>query len=162
MQVFVRRSALTLATDEAVPVMAYYEDSVEITADMQRPEFATLSLPGHAIRTGPALPSLAPGWREENKSQIVSGEAERRILDVFPEHSQRNSMHEVYAYLTGFGADAGKWPASAQRRRAEIDRCWSYVDAVRNTATEMLKSALAADPTADSHWPTRIAPYQSG
>jgi hypothetical protein len=162
MQVLVRRSALTLATDEAVPVMAYYEDSVEITADMQRPEFATLSLPGHAIRTGPALPSLAPGWREESKSQIVCGEAKRRILSVFPEHSQRNSMYEVNSYLTEYGTSLGKWPAAAQQRKAEIERCWTYVNAVRNAASDMLKSALAADPTADSHWPTRIAPYQPG
>lgn len=160
MQVFVRRSDLTLATGEAVPVMGYYEDSAAITPQMQRPGFTLLSLATTAMQPGPLMSELVTGWRESNKPQIVYGEAGRRILDVFPEHSQRNSVHEINSYLTQHGADSSRWPATARARQAEIDRCWTYLNAVRATANAMLKSALPADPTRDSHWPTRVGPYQ--
>jgi hypothetical protein len=44
MQVFVRRSDLTLRADEAVAVMMSLEDSTPITPDMLRPDFSLFSL----------------------------------------------------------------------------------------------------------------------
>lgn len=163
MRVFVRRSSLTLAADEAAQVMAYFDDAATISPEMtKRPDFAVLSLPASAFRPTDHLPELMPGWRESNKATIAYGEAARRILDVFPEHSQRNSIAEMQADMTQYGAEIGQWPAEAQRRKAEVDRSWAYVAAVRGRANAMLKGALPADPTADSHWPTRASPYQPG
>lgn len=163
MQVFVRRSSLTLTADEAVSVMGYFDDAATLPpAMLRRTDFTLLSLANGAILPGMGLGSLAPGWREANRAQIVSGEATRRIDAVFPEYSQRNSIAEMNGYIVSLGVTATAWPTAPQRRKAEIDRAWSYVNAVRASADGMLKGALPADPTNDSHWPTRATAYQSG
>jgi hypothetical protein len=105
-------------------------------------------------------PRLTPGWREANKQRIVSAEATKRIDAAFPEYSQRNSLAEMNGYFAAHGPDAARWPAAAQRRKAEIDRAWAYVTATRAVANGLLKGALPADPTANGHWPTTIAAYQ--
>jgi hypothetical protein len=165
MQVFVLRSTLTLAADEAALVMATYDDSVPLTPDMWPAQCTLLSLPGKAIRntalgTAPLGAQLEPGWRDTHKTQIPNGEAARRILAAFAEHSQRNSAHELSSLMAQHGVDSARWPAAAQRRKSEIDRAWSYVDAVRHAATGFGNRALPADPSADGHWPARIAVYQ--
>jgi hypothetical protein len=162
MQVFVRRSSLTLAANETVPVMGFYEDSTAITPEMQRPDFALLSLAGSSLRSTPlGMSQLVSGWREANREQIAYGEAERRILAAFPDYSQRNAAAEIMGYIAVHGANAAAWPAPAQRRKAEIDRAWAYVDEVRRASHVMLAGALPADPTSNAHWPPRISAYQS-
>ena len=122
-----------------------------------RPEPA----PAAAVQQTDRFPVLARGWRQTYREQIVYGEAERRILEAFPDYSQRNSASELMGYVSTHGANAGAWPATAQRRKTEIDRAWAYVEAVRRASHGMLTGALPADPTANSHWPTRAAAYQS-
>jgi hypothetical protein len=162
MQVFVRRSSLTLAADETVRVMAFYDDGVAITPAMQRPELTLLSLAANAIRPTPTgMSALVAGWRESNREQIANGEAERRILEAFPDYAQRNASAELMGYLSTHGANASAWPREAQQRKAEIDRAWAYVEAVRRASNGMVARALPGDPTADSHWPTRITAYRS-
>jgi len=162
MQVFVHRSDLTLTIGEVVRVFGYYEDGTEIAPDAHGFGAALLSLSQAAIvNDSLRTTTLAPGWREANRELIVYSEAERRILAAFPDYSQRNSSAELMGYLAVHGANAAAWPAAAQRRKAEIDRAWAYVDAVRRASHGMLAGALPADPTADGHWPMRINAYQS-
>ena len=161
MQVFVNRSDLTLAANEAVPVLGYYDDAQPIDRAAHGASAAILSLSaGAVVNTSLGMPTLAAGWREANKQRIASAEATRRIDAAFPEYSQRNSLAELTGYLAEHGADAGRWPAAAGRRKAEIDRAWDYVNAVRAAAGGLVKAALPADPTADSHWPRTMTAYQ--
>jgi hypothetical protein len=161
MKVFVDRSDLTLTANEAVRVLGYYEDHVAVspTAHGDR---ATILFVGPGAVVNANGPTLPPGWREANRTQLAYGEAERRILEAFPDYSQRNSAAELMGYLSVHGANASAWPATAQRRKAEIDRAWAYVEAVRRAASAMLAGALPANPSANSHWPTQISVYQSG
>ena len=160
MQVFVRRSDLTL---DSVPVIGTYDDSVRIDPAQHGGDMVVLSLPPNAVISPTAeisMPMLVTGWREANKQQIISAQATKLIDDVFPEYSQRNSTAELTGYIATYGADSNKWPDAARKRKAEIDRCWSYVNAVRNKSTAMMRASLPVDPTANSNWPTRIASYQ--
>ena len=161
MQVFVRRSDLTLKADEAVAVMMSFEDSTPITEDMWRQGFTLFSLASSAIDRSYVPPRLTPGWREANRAQIISGEATRRIDAAFPEYSQRNSAAEMMGYISVHGANSATWPREAQQRKAEIDRAWAYVEAVRQASHGILRGALPADPSASGHWPNRAAAYQS-
>ena len=161
MQVFVRRSDLTLRTDEAVAVMMSLEDMTPITPDMLRPDFSLFSLATTAIDRSHVPPRLTPGWREANRAQIISAEATRRIDAAFPEYSQRNSAAEMMGYIAVHGANSATWPREAQQRKAEIDRAWAYVEAVRQASHGLMRGALPADPTASGHWPNRAAAYQS-
>jgi hypothetical protein len=161
MRFFVRRSSLTLDANEAVTVIAYFDDAAPIAKDMLRPELAMLSLPADVLQqTMGGFPQLAAGWRD-NRAAVANGEAEHRILAAFPAHAQRNSLYELQTLILAHGASPAKWPDSASRRRSEIDRAWAYVEAVRRKADSMVKGALPADPTADSHWPTRPSPYRA-
>jgi hypothetical protein len=162
MRIFVRRSSLTLKSDEVVPVLMTLDDSAELPNEAQWPQLrdaAMLNLPASAIQHVDMRPTLPPGWRETYRSQIAEGEAERRILAAFPEPLQRYSLYELDAAILDHGSDAKQWPQSAQRRKADIERAWGYVQAVRAKAGSLAKSALPADPTADRHWPARIEPY---
>lgn len=161
MRVFVRRSDLKMTADEVVAVAYYFEDSVAIPPEIHRPELVMLSVSAATIQQTQTTPVLARGWREANRELLANSEAERRILEVFPDYAQRNSSAELMGLIAAHGANSGTWPAGAQRRKTEIDRAWAYVDAVRRASNGMLAGALPADPTATSHWPTRVAAYQS-
>jgi hypothetical protein len=172
MQVFVARAELTGAADEIVIVRGSYDDNVVISTNAHGDGMIILSvLPTAILREGaagdpaaagqvwPQPPRLVTDWRESSKTQIVGGEANRRIVDVFPDYSQRNSNSEMNSYITQYGTDSATWPAGAQSRKAEIDRCWTYVNAVRDNANAMTATTLPVDPTGDGNWPTRVPPY---
>jgi hypothetical protein len=161
MRVFVARSQLRMTDDEVVQVVTYFEDGAAIPDAMKRPELTMLTVPAAAVEQTQRFPVLARGWRQTYRESIVYGEAERRILDAFPDYSQRNSASELMGYIAVHGANAGAWPPPAQRRKTEIDRAWSYVETVRRASHGMLAGALPADPTANSHWPRPAAAYQS-
>jgi hypothetical protein len=151
MQVFVRRSTLT---NEAVPILLSVDDTAAIPLEMQRPGLTVLSVAGSAIQNSERGPALEPGWRETNQREIIKGEARRRILEAFPEHEQRNAALEIALLLATHGS--GQWPREAQGRKAEIERAWGYINAVRAAAKAMLATGtLPVDPTADAHWPKR-------
>jgi hypothetical protein len=163
MQVFVKKSDLTASTTkDDILVLAMIEDGVELPRGTYGSDIAVLSLPPSAVvqsgMTG--MSTLAPGWRNKFKTEAVGSESSKRILDVFPEHSQRNSMQELNSYVMQYGAESSKWPAAAQARKGEIDRCWNYVNAVRAAHKGMMAKAMAFDPTSDGQWPAKIAPYQ--
>jgi hypothetical protein len=162
MKVFVDRSELTLTANEAVRVLGYYEDHVAVSPTAHGDRATILFVgPGAVINANNQGPALPPGWRDANRTQLAYGEAERRILEAFPDYSQRNASAELMGYLSVHGATVSGWPAAAQKRKGEIDRAWSYVEAVRRAANGMLAGGMPANPTADSHWPTRISPYRS-
>jgi hypothetical protein len=162
MQAFIRRSELTLAAKEVVRVLASYDDGFEIASTAHGSGVTIVLLPPSAISNSPQGPTLAAGWREAHRDRIVRGEAERRIVEAFPDYSQRNALAELVGYLVAHGpAIGGAWPKAAQQRRAEIERAWTYVHAVRRSAKTMLGRDLPADPTADGHWPPRAAAYKS-
>jgi hypothetical protein len=156
MQVFVRRSDLSRKPEEAMTVMGFYEDATTITPEMGRPEFVILSLPATALEAGPtSMRELRPGWREKYRETIIYGEAERRILATLPAHAQRNVLAEYMSFFAHHGADAAKWPPVAKQRQGEIERGWTYINAVRQAAKGLLHKT-PADPTADNLWPKRI------
>jgi hypothetical protein len=162
MRTFVRRSSLTLKTDEVVPVLLTLDDRAEVPTEKQWPmvrETAMLDLPPDAVRQVDMRPVLPPNWRETYRTQIAQREAERRIEEAFPEPLQRYSLYELNAATLDHGTDAKQWPTRTRQHKADIDRAWNYVQAVRAKANDMAKSALPADPTSDRHWPPRIAPY---
>jgi hypothetical protein len=155
MQVFVRRSSL--ASDEVI-VLYCLDDAIQITPEMQAPDSTVLSLGPNAIQTSMHGTRLKAGWREANAARLLRGEAERRILAVFPEHAQRNAAIELGLMAGQQGDNA--WLKRAQQRRTEIERVFAYVNAVR-LAAQRLTGALPSDPTADSHWPARAAAYKA-
>jgi hypothetical protein len=157
MKVFVKRSDLTLSANAAVSVIGYYDDHTDIAPTAHGAGATVLSLGPEAVVTGPLRGmTLASNWRDLYRDQMAHGEAERRIVAAFPEHSQRNCLAEYMGYIVAHGPDAAKWPKVAQSRRAEIERLWAYVTAVR-LAARSVATALPTDPTADAHWPARIS-----
>lgn len=161
MQVFIKRS--DLMSKEAIRVAGYCEDAVAIDPDAHGADMVVLSLSRAAIvhRPDGGGMVLRADWREANRERIAAGEAERRIFAAFPEYSQRNSMAELIGYIASLGANSATWPREAQQRKAEIDRAWAYVAAVRRASNGMLSGTLPGDPTADGNWPTRTAAYKS-
>lgn len=157
MQVFVRRSELTVGHD--VHVLASFDDNVVVDPKTYGDGAALLQVPPSVIIHRPGLSVLAEDWWEKSKQQVMSIQASKLIDDVFPEYSQRNSTAELTGYIATYGADSSKWPDAARKRKTEIDRCWNYVNAVRGKCTAMMKGELPSDPTAGSNWPTRISPY---
>jgi hypothetical protein len=159
MQMYVPKSQLTGAADELVTVLASYQDGVVVNAFQVPPNCTVLSLPQPMIASNAGMPVLQKGWRNDNGPQVLNFEANNRINAVFPDYSQRNANNEATGYITQYGSDSTKWPAAAQSRKAEMDRCWNYVNAVRAAANTLVLSMLPADPTDNSHWPTPISPY---
>jgi hypothetical protein len=159
MQIFVDKTTLTGAGDEVVTVFGAYDDTATVASNAHGPNATVLTLPIDAIVTTQPPMTLVQDWRTTYNAQVLNGEANKRIVAVFPEYSQRNSNAELNNYITTYGANAGAWPAAQQSRKAEIDRCWQYVNDVRTKANAMAEAALPVDPTADANWPTVIAPY---
>jgi hypothetical protein len=141
-----------------------YEDAQVIDLTTVKPQWTIMSVAGSYIQNDPYLSArqLQPAWREPNKTQILSYEANARIQAVFPDYSQRNANNEMNGYITTYGANSASWPSAQQSRKAEMDRCWTYVSAVRASANNAGNVALPADPTDDSHWPTRVPAYVPG
>jgi hypothetical protein len=162
MQVFVNRSDLTGAVDERVNVIATYTDGIVINPTMHGTAATLLSLPTAAIAGANQMPYLVQNWRTINPNQEITFEANVRINAVFPDYSQRNANNEMNGYITAYGTNTGSWPAAAQSRNAEMNRCWTYVNQVRAAANSMAASLLPADPTSDAFWPTAISPYVPG
>jgi len=175
MQVFVRRADFTGQPDEVVYVQATYDDTTTVDPTSYDGNLITiLSLPPGAVlitrATPPAegdppplpadtRPKLSTTWRTDYATNVLTGEANRRITAAFPDYSQRNSNAELNGYITTYGADATVWPAYQISRKAEIDRCWNYVNSVRASANAMGSQSLPLDPTANGNWPTVISPY---
>ena len=157
MQVFVLRSQLTGNPDEVVNIVASYDDATIIDPGAHGTGATVMSLPMSA-KKGMVLVN---GWRTNNAPQVLAYEANVRVLAAFPDYSQRNANNELNGYIILYGTNQSTWPPEAQARKAEMDRCWNYVNSVRATYATMSASALPADPTSDSHWPARISPYCS-
>lgn len=161
MQVVVNKSDL-ISGNDSIYVSVMYGDNVDVNLADQPPGSIVLSVSPSAVERLPIGGRLVKTWRETEKSTIVFTEAKRRIEEIFPEYSQRNANHELESYVLSYGSEPTKWPANVRARKDEIDRCWNYVDAVRAKSNNLVGAALAADPTADGNWPTRIAPYVPG
>jgi hypothetical protein len=161
MQVIVPQASLTLAPDELVNIMMSFQDNQTFDPSVVVAGWTVFSVPNSAITVDATKTThvLVTGWRSSNAQQTVSYEATARINAVFPDFSQRNANAELNGYITTYGADTTTWPAYQQQRKTEIDRCWTYVNSVRTTANTMAGAALPADPSDDSHWPTRVPPY---
>jgi hypothetical protein len=163
MHVFINKSALG-GSQNTIPILATYEDNVVISPKAHGDDAIMVSVPSSAVTVDASRGAdqfvLAKGWRDSFKPQIANDEARDRILDVFPEESQRYSIYELETYMLQYGTDIAKWPAAARTRKNEIDRCWNYVNAVRARSTAFANGTLPHDPTADSNWPSRIAPYK--
>lgn len=177
MQVFVKRADLTAATPpDPIPVIATYADDPAVPYATHDPSnsnpsaVTVLYLPSSAVeRTEITLSgtditiqqtSLADDWRNNN-TMIVNSEANRRIVDVFPEYKQRNSTATYQQCVTAYGLDSTAWPPEAKTFKDEYDRGWAYVNAVRETSGTLTPS-MPPDPTSDTYWPTRIAPIVFG
>jgi hypothetical protein len=156
----VKRADLTGTGSEVVRVLAFYDDDAAFDPAAYGDDVAVLLVAQSAIRASPDPATLDPNWRTQNSRQTVMREATSRIEDVFPEDAQRDSIMEVNDYMLQFGTDINKWSAMARQRKAEIDRCWNYIRAIRTAGNGMASAPLRADPTLDSLWPPRIGPYK--
>jgi len=161
MQVCVLRTDLTGASDENVRVLASYDDSVVVDSAWH-PGTTVMTFTADAVQNLGDIPNLVPGWRNTYQTSVLAGEANRRIITCFPDYSQRNANAEINGYITTYGTTVSAWPTGPQNRKAEIDRCWTYVNDVRGKANAMGEQTLPVDPTADANWPTVVAPYVPG
>jgi hypothetical protein len=159
-QVFVAKSDFT---QSVIPVHGMFPDLPWISRNALGASYTPLSLPDSAVVqsnqlvVGSPPAQLAANWRN-NAALICNEEAERRILEVFPDYMQRNANQDVSHSMTTYGSSVvSSWPSDAQARYNEGMRGWNYVSAVRQTANA-LGSALPSDPTDNSHWPTVISP----
>jgi hypothetical protein len=154
---------MTGATTEVVRVLGYYDDSVvnlQYNALGTQNTLVSVSQTSMVVGSPPAVPTLGKDWRLNNSTQIVNYESNARIQSVFPDYSQRNANNEMNSYIAQWGVySTATWSPAAQARYAEMNRCWNYVNAIRAANASMIAAALPADPTNDSHWPTRISPY---
>ncbi len=100
---------------------------------------------------------LTARWRDDYVP-VVNAEAFRRINAVFPQYKQMNYTARHTADVTAYGPDITKWPQGEQDFKAEYDRGWAYVAAVRTVSNSF--TAMPADPTDDSLWPTPISPVK--
>jgi hypothetical protein len=159
MQVFVWPADLTNLTG-TVRVAGAFDDGTSIDRSWSE-GLTRLSLPSSVLENTITGMQLQSGWREANKRQLLGGEATHRIDDVFPEYSQLNANAEMNEYIRDHGSDMAQWPAAANSRATEIDRCWKYVNAVREAVGRLMNMAVPANPGADAHWPSRIQPFQT-
>lgn len=160
MQVYVTKTDLSAGDDAHVRVQGWYPDAMALSSTFHGSSAVPITLPmSSAIVVDNATHQryLSANWRDNAKG-IVNGEAARRINDVFPDYQQRNSTSEMNGYITQYGTDSTQWPAAQQARKAENDRMWTYVEDIRQTSNALVLS-MPADPTDDSHWPTRVPPY---
>jgi len=180
-QVFVHRADLTAASPpDPIVVIAAYNDEPPIpysAHDLTHSAPSTVTalyLPTEMVlRTNVTLPGaptfpgapapitvpqtvLASTWRDDAE-KIINGEANRRIIEVFPDYKQRNSTAQMQMAVNAYGSDSTIWPPEAKTFKNEYDRGWTYVAAVRER-TPLLIADLPPDPTADGYWPTRITP----
>jgi hypothetical protein len=178
MQYFVSRGELTGAADELVHILGSFDDGAVVDpATLGGSDITVMFMPSQAVQISaspstppdssagpimpvtPNIPYLVKTWRVDFATNVLAGEANKRIVAVFPEYSQRNANAEINNYITAYGAVVSSWPAYQQSRKAEIDRCWAYVNDVRAKANAMGGAPLPVDPTADGQWPTVISPY---
>lgn len=161
MKVFIKGA--DMASGKDARIIAVYEDDIAIDAKAHGDDAIMLTgVPRTAVKSDINGMMLASDWRQMSDTrQVVSGEATKRIEEVFPSYSQLNTVMEVEQYILKYGTDAAKWPANVKQRKAEIDRCWDYVNAVRSASATMAKASLPVDPTADARWPNKIAPYKA-
>jgi hypothetical protein len=160
-QVYVLISDLSLAI---VPVYGVYPDIPMLDRNMMGTTLTVLSLPPEAVKAAPPydptvsttvlFSQLASDWRTHT-DWLVNNEAQRRILESFSEFMQRNATNDATRSITLYGTVSTTWPVDAQARKAEADRGWVYISAIRVQADAMM-SSMPVDPTADSAWPTRI------
>lgn len=156
MQVFVKRSSLGEA--DPVPVISHYSDIPLMSASLHGGEYTVMILPPSAVDMPQNAPfKLKSDWRD-NMATITQNEAYRRIEDVFPTYMQTNANSDINYSTNKYGVDTSVWPQDAKDRKAENDRGWNYVGAVRQTSDALASQVTLTDPTGDAHWPVRISP----
>ena len=155
MLVYVNRSDLI---NDPVPVVGSYEESLGLAIDFHGSACTMLVLPPAAVDMTTFPPTLKTDFRANFMSSMVNAEASRRIAMAFSYDMQRNCNADMSTSTMNHGADSTTWPADALSRKAENDRGWVFVSAIR-TASDALGAVTATtDPTDDNHWPTQITP----
>lgn len=80
----------------------------------------------------------------------IKAEAERRILELFPEWKQRNMIARGVE-LVRIGES--NWNEQEQLEAANLQAAWDWIKAVRETSNE-LEVTLPIDYTDDKWWPS--------
>lgn len=155
MLVYVNRSDLI---NSPVPVVGYYEEALGLAIDFQGSACTMLFLPQEAIDKTTLPPTLTTDFRANWMVRMVDNEAQRRIALAFPDYMQRNTNADINTSSLKYGIDSSTWPADAQARKAENDRGWAFVSAIRTTSDALGAQTATTDPTDDNHWPTQITP----
>lgn len=159
MQVYVNRQAL--AGSANIGILASYPDEPLLAIDLHGSAATRLLFPvGISYPKNEDVGSfeLPPNWRVDHKIPIINGEANRRIVIVFPEFKQRNSSVANQERVISYGSDVSQWPDADKTWRAEYERGWTYIRDVRNQSNVLNAAAMPTDPTDDSHWPAMIPP----
>jgi len=158
MQVYVPTTAISI--DDYTPVIATYGNDIELPPDTHPNTTCFIFPTGQHVVVWNGLPALASSWRDD-LIPVINAEANRRIIAVFPDYSQRNATQYVQDALlrNGGNTDPAQWPPNDQAIKTEADRGWAYVAAVRQ-ASNTLSTSNPTNPCDDSHWPAPITPIK--
>ena len=154
MQCYVNKADLI---NDPVPVLAFYPDSPTLVNTIHGPNATRLQVPDADLDQS-QFPNVLVSTFRNDMETMVNSEGGQRITAVFTDDMQRNANADVNRSTMLYGADPATWPSDAQARKAEGDRGWQYVSAVRQASDALSTQTSLVDPTDDSHWPTVISP----
>lgn len=155
LQVFVRKT--DLAGTDPVRVIAYYPAAPVLDRNLHGADCTVMLLDATSLDMTANPYLLRVDWRQD-MALIVNAESERRLAEVFPDYMQRNASADIGRSTLMYGTDTPSWPQDALDRKAENDRGWQYVSAVRQSSDALSIDLAIIDPTADEHWPTVPSP----
>ena len=158
-QFFVKKA--DLPGPDLVPVFASYPDSPIVARNAHGDQITPLVLPASQLLI--PMPNDPPGTMPKLKDtfrnfmpQMANGKSSRRIDEVFPAYMQSNANADNNSSTMKYGAASVSWPPDAKARKAEADRGWNYIAAVRQSSDALSTQTTTIDPTDNSHWPTVI------
>ncbi|UVK39924.1 hypothetical protein LHFGNBLO_001339 [Mesorhizobium sp. AR10] len=83
---------------------------------------------------------------------FVKREASRRIIEIMPEHVQRNALALAQEAVQLHGSDPANWPAELKGLNAEIQSKWKAIKAIRAKSNEIEVMQPVPDDYADDRY----------
>jgi hypothetical protein len=156
MKIFIRKSSLGEKNPE---IVASYGSDQPVNANTHGNDMSMFEIPDGlvslALLPDETMPRLPEDWRERLTEPAVQAEAKRRIDEALSPIEQITTLHELVEFVLQHGSEIEHWPDSAKRRKADIDKTWDYVRAVKESARTI--KSLPATLSHDKHWPERLA-----
>lgn len=160
MKAFIRSNDLN-EQGSAIEIIALYGDDADVPADAHGAGLTIVNVPSSALVMGTPhqAPKLAANWRERagpnGAAKMMQAEARRRADEVLPLDRQIEALHEMVSLLAKNGAAKMElWPTAERDRFLVLDQRFKYVQKLHERADTFAE--VPVNPSADSHWPTRI------